>query len=203
MVDVDILYERYTMRLEEGGIMFALAVLMGLLVAPARAGFETVSTEEWGRAESAVADMAKDWGASWTAEQGHEIVGDVVQDSDDRNVYYFATKSPTDGGDNRLSIFRYSMDSYQWERLARNDAAGDLTWRVVGHDANQVIYAECGGDASGSLHALADTFDEAWSGGASDYSSDQVDGAAVCGGEQPPQEPQPEQDAEGGEEAPQ
>lgn len=159
--------------------------------------FDAMSADEWESAEAFVADLARDWGTTWTAEEGHEIVGGIVADADEEGIHYLATKRTTDDEATQLSIFKHYSDG-SFERLLRVDNAGDAAWYVVGYDGavdetgrGYVVYAEtsaaydpgeCGepfvsaaDGADGALYKLPDNFAESWSVGPTEYDADQVD----------------------------
>lgn len=168
------------------------AALMGIsltFAATAGTSYDVTAPDEWDRADSVVADMAKDWPGSpgWTAEEGHEITYGVVEDADEPGTHYFATTRDNGAGGTQLSVFRYDSASYGFQRLWRDDNASDAAWHVVGYDNGKVVLSKTAGTydrgacgeplvADGAtLHTVPDNFSESWDAGLTDYSAQQAD----------------------------
>lgn len=170
--------------------MLSLVVLLQAAWAQeeTKRSFDALSSEEWADADAAVGQLAKDWGTTWKAEEGHAVTG-AVENPDETGVAYFTTTRDNGEGGTQLSVFRYS-NGYFW-RLWRNDDAGDTAWRVVGYDDGKVVYAETAADyASGeceellvtgsegngvTLWTLPDGFDRSWDEGPTAYTPAQED----------------------------
>ncbi|NQV11837.1 hypothetical protein HQ524_00585 [Candidatus Uhrbacteria bacterium] len=107
--------------------------------------YDYVTVEEWEDAATAQETINKSQGKD---EDQETVMFSVVQDPNNKGTYYFATIDDSNIDEVFVGVYKYTVDSRNWERLYKKTTAVDSLvdlrhgYRVLGLDSDRLVLQE-------------------------------------------------------------